>query len=262
MQEPKISVIIPAYNASRYISETLQSVVASNYSNWECIVVDDGSTDNTLEIAKLQTKDNHRFIILHQPNSGPSVARNLAISLSTGKYILPLDADDLISPDYMKLTVEVLENHPEVKVVYSNAVKFGYRKGFWNLPNYSLKELLKENMIFCSALYRRSDFDKTRGYDPLLRTGREDWDFWLELLKTGGEVKKLPGVHFFYRTHKKSRDKEANQKLAEIRKHIYNNHKELYAYFFDNPIQIFHEHKFFKKKYNLLRCLTLRKPID
>ncbi|HSV76141.1 MAG TPA: glycosyltransferase family A protein [Bacteroidales bacterium] len=262
MQEPKVSVIIPAYNASRYISDTIKSVVASNYTNWECIIVDDGSTDNTLEVAKMHTRLDQRFILLDQPNSGPSVARNYAISKSTGKYILPLDADDLISPDYMRLTVEVLENHPEVKVVYSNAHKFGYRKGFWKLPDYSLKELLKENMIFCSALYRRSDYDKTRGYDPLLRTGREDWDFWLELLKPGGEVQKLPGVHFYYRTHKKSRDKDANQKLAGIRKHIYNNHRELYAYFFENPIQIFHEHQFFKKKYNLLRRLTLRKPID
>lgn len=260
--KPLVSVIVACFNSQSFIHETLNCLLSVDYPNWECIVVDDGSTDNSHEIISKFCKKNDRYRVIRQPNSGPSVARNLAIQNSNGKYILPLDADDLISATYISQAVEVLENNSNIKVVYCNAEKFGYKEGFWHLPEYSFQELLKENMIFCTALYRKEDFLKTRGYDPLLRLGREDWNFWLEMLKTGGEVYKLPEVHFYYRTHKKSRDKEANKNLSEIRKRIYENHKELYAHFFDNPIQIAHEHAFYKKKYNVLRKLTFKKPID
>lgn len=261
MAAPKVSVVIPAYNAAPFIAETIASVKAVSYPTWECIIVDDGSTDSTVSVAQSAIAADSRFSLITQSNSGPSVARNVAIANGEGTYILPLDADDLISPNYISKAVEVLEAEPQIKIVYCNAVKFGHKNGFWHLPEFSFRELLKENMIFCTALFRRADFDKTRGYDPLLRKGREDWDFWLELLKTGGEVYKLPEVHFYYRTHKRSRDKDANRNLAEIRKQIYQNHRELYADFFDNPIQIYHEHAFFKKKYNFLRKITFRKPI-
>jgi len=259
--QPLVSVIIPCFNSQAYILETLNCLLSVDYKNWECIIVDDGSTDNSFQITSNFCKNNERFRIIQQPNSGPSVARNKAIRNSKGKYILPLDADDLISATYISKAVEVLESKPNVKVVYSNAEKFGHKMGFWSLPEYSFGELLKENMIFCTALFRKEDFLKTRGYDPILRLGREDWDFWLELLKTGGEVYMLPEVHFYYRTHKTSRDKEANKNLATIRKRIYENHKEIYMNLFENPIQVYHEHKFFKSKYNFLRKLTFRKPI-
>ena len=262
MTKPLVSVIIPAYNSAKFIGTTLDSVKKITYPNWECVIMNDGSTDNTLQVAEEVVSHDPRFTLLTQPNSGPSIARNSAIANSRGKYILPLDADDLISPNYIEEGVNVLENEGNVKIVYCEAVKFGRVSEPWNLPEYSFKALLKENMIFCTALYRKEDFHKTRGYDPELRAGREDWDFWIEMLKTGGEVYKLPGVHFYYRTHQESRDKKANRNLPLIRKRIYENHKELYhQLFIDNPIQLYHEHAKYKKKYNLLRCLTFRKPI-
>lgn len=258
---PLVSVIIPSYNSGAFVESTLNCVISVSYPNWECIVVDDGSTDNSLQIINNFCKGDSRFKVVQQPNSGPSVARNTAIAHSNGKYILPLDADDLISDSYIGKAVEILEARPNVKVVYALAEKFGRRKGFWHLPEYSFRSLLFENMIFCTALYRKEDYLKTRGYDPLLRKGREDWDFWLEMLKTGGDVYRLPEVHFYYRTHKTSRDKDANRNIAAIRKRIYENHWELYSDFIDNPLHIYHEHAFFKRKYNILRKLTFRKPI-
>lgn len=259
--EPLVSVIIPCYNAELYIEETLQSLTEISYKNWECIVVNDGSTDNSEEVIVKFCDNDKRFKYFRQSNAGPSVARNYAISKSVGEYILPLDADDLISKTYIEEAVNIIHNNKEIKLVYCNAEMFGLLNQKWNLPNYSFPELLKENMIFSTALYRKSDYDNTRGYDPKFKLGREDWDFWLELLKSGGEVHKLEGIHFFYRIHETSRDKKALQSLAALRMQIYQNHRELYLDFIENPIQLLAEHVYYKRKYNKIRKLTFRKPI-
>ena len=262
MDLPLVSVIIPCFNAALFVEETLECVNSINYSNWECVKVDDGSTDNSVEIIENYCKLHSNFKFIIQKNAGPAAARNNAIKNTSGKYILPLDADDKISKDYIGLAVKVLEASPNVKLVYCEAELFFKAKGIWRLKDFSLKEMLYENKIFCSALYRRSDYNSTSGYDERFRKGREDWDFWLRLLKSGGEVVKLPDVHFYYRKHKKARTKSANKNIEGIRKLIYENHKELYNDFFDNPINIYHQHAFYKTKYNILRKLTFRKPIE
>jgi len=258
---PLVSVIVPCFNAENFIAETLNSLLNIDYPNWECIIVNDGSTDNSKEIIERHCSKDARFINIWQPNSGPSTARNKAIANSNGCYILPLDADDLISKSYISEAVAVLERNSQVKLVYCRARLFGRKNKAWNLPDYSFKDLLIENMIFCTAMFRRSDFLKTPGFDENLRNGREDWDFWIEFLKTGGEVFRIEKEHFFYRTHKMSHNKSANKYIASIRMIIYNKHKPLYENLIENPIQMMYEHAYYKKKYNLLRKLTFRKPI-
>jgi len=260
-ERPLVSIVVPCYNAQPFIAETLQCLMEMSYQNWECVVVNDGSTDLSEKIVLDYCNSDKRFRYYTQPNSGPAVARNTAIGFSLGEYILPLDADDLISKTYIEEAVNVIHGNPNIKLVYCNVQKFGKVNKRWNLPDYSFQHLLRENMIVCTALYRRSDFNKTRGYDPALKLGREDWDFWLELLKSGGDVYKLDGVHFFYRIHKVSRDKKANQNLALIHKQIFENHHELYSDFIDNPIQMMAEYELYKKKYNKIRKLTFRKQI-
>ncbi len=258
---PLVSIIIPCFNAEKFIFQTLSCLLEIDYLNWECIIVDDGSTDRSARIIKEFCSKDNRFILFKQANAGPSVARNIAISKSQGEFLLPLDADDLISKSYISEAVEVLKKNPKIKLVYCNARMFGRKNKPWELPVYSFKSLLIENMIFCSALFRRSDYNKTNGFDPNLRYGREDWDFWIELLKSGGDVYKIEKVHFFYRTHKKSHNKVANSNIASIRKYVFQKHRSLYDGVIDNPIQLFQEHALFKKSYNILRRLTFRKPI-
>lgn len=258
---PKVSIIVPCYNSEQFIEQTLKCVSDIDYPNWECIVVNDGSTDSSQELIDNFCLNDKRFITYRQNNSGPSAARNYAISMCNGDYILPLDADDLITKDYISEAVEVFQLNPKLKLVYCNARKFGRKNCLWKLEEYSFKKLLLDNLIFCTALFRRSDFLQTRGYDVNLLSGREDWDFWIELLKTGGEVYKINKVHFFYRTHKNSHNRLANKNIEAIRKQVYENHKEQYEGFIDNPIQLTHEHAYFKKKYNLIRKLTFRKSI-
>ena len=205
MEKPLVSIIVPCYQQGIYVSETLESILSQTYENWECIVVDDGSTDNSVEIVSEYVNRDNRIKLICQQNRGVSVARNNAISHSKGKYILPLDADDIIAPSYLEKAVKVMEDNPEYTLVYCKADKFGLEKGLWRLPEYSYDTLLWKNMIFCSALFRRKDFEVTHGYNENMIDGLEDWDFWLSLLSRDSIVYQINEVLFHYRIKSSSR---------------------------------------------------------
>lgn len=254
----KIAVIVPAYNYGNYLSECLESVLAQTYSNWECIVVDNGSTDNTPEVAKSFAAKDPRFVYVKTEQNGVSFARNKAVELSSSEYILPLDADDKIAPGLLEKAEEVLRHRKDVKVVYCDAMLFGASNGKWTLPEYSLKNLLIENSIFCTALYRKSDFNVAGGYNLNMREGFEDWDFWIRMLKDDGKVYKIPEVLFYYRVKAASRNSQLNQeKQLLLRRRIVENHKELYEKYFPTADLIFEYHsqnmelKNIKNSYNL-----------
>lgn len=105
--EPRVTIIIPCYNREKYIGETLECVKNVNYSNLECVVVDNNSTDNSAEVIKKFTQDDNRFLFIQNDENNISIARNKAIAASSGEYILPLDSDDLIHPDYVREAVEI-----------------------------------------------------------------------------------------------------------------------------------------------------------
>ena len=112
-----VSVIIPVYNSEKYIAETLDSILASVYVNMEVVCVDDGSQDNSLEILKKYASKDARVRVYSQQNAGACVARNYAISLAKGEFILPIDSDDKITPTYISNATKVLVTNPNVKVV-------------------------------------------------------------------------------------------------------------------------------------------------
>ena len=113
---PRVSVIIPTYNSARFVVQAVESVLAQTYSDFEVIVVDDGSTDNT-PVALAGYRQKIRY--LHQENRGPSAARNAGYRASQGDYVLFLDSDDLIPPDTLERQVSFLNDHPEFGLVYS-----------------------------------------------------------------------------------------------------------------------------------------------
>lgn len=195
---PLVSVITPAYNAEPYIAETLDSVLASTYSNIEVIVVDDGSSDGTVRIANEYAARDSRVRVYEQKHGGVCNARNFAIEQSKGELILPVDSDDLITPDFIADAVDVILSDDDVKVVCPQAEYIGERSGKWNLPAFDINLLARKNILCATALYRKSDWEKTGGYNREL-SAREDWDFWISMLKNGGKVKTLPKVSFYYR---------------------------------------------------------------
>lgn len=215
-----LSIIVPCYKQAQFLNEALQSVLEQGFSNWECIIVNDGSPDNTGEVAKKWITLDHRFKYFYQRNQGVSAARNLGISHSKGKYILPLDADDKIDSLYIEKALAEFENNENLKIVYCQARKFGNVDEVWKLPKFSLYTLASSNMIFSSAVYKKSDWLLVGGYDKNMVLGLEDWEFWIALLKNGGQVRQIDHFGFFYRIKENSRTKEINE----------SNRDELYKY--------------------------------
>lgn len=253
-----VSVIIPYYNQALLIEETIHSVLASTYLPIEVIIVDDGSTDESARVVEELAKQHPLIKFYKQANSGPSVARNHAIIKASGSFILPLDGDDLISPDYIAKAIDVFKQDPMVKVVYCEAEKFGAKTGKWNLKPFSLESLAKDNMIFVSALYRKIDWEACGGYPEDLRWVSEDWVFWIAMLKNGGKVVQLPITGFYYRispnSRRKGMDKHKKQLLIDyINKH----HRDFVYRYLDGPLRFQRRQS---KRYNrLLRFLGLLK---
>ena len=201
---PLVSVVIPYYNDGKYIHETLESIQHQTYKNVEIILVDDGSTEKE-SIRVFDDLKKLGFQTYRQGNAGPSAARNLAISHSKGKYILPVDADDKIRPAYIEKAVHYMESHTQCGIVYCKAEFFGARSGLWNLPKYSIEQMLLNNCIFVSALFRKDDWEKAHGYDSNMKYGLEDYEFWLSIIELGQGVYCIPETLFLYRIKNISR---------------------------------------------------------
>ena len=229
MERGKVSIIVPCFKQAEYLPETLDSVLAQTYQNWECVIVNDGSPDNTDEVVEQYLLQDHRFKYIKQENQGPSAARNNGIKDSCGEFILPLDADDLIAPSYLEKAVRVFEQDVNTKLVYCKADKFGLINKPWVLDNYDYNRFIWVNCIFCSAIFRRSDFLKTGGYNVNMTNGLEDWDFYLSLLNRDDIVHRLDEVLFHYRIKQVSRNTEmSKQNQTEMLIQICNNHADIY----------------------------------
>jgi glycosyltransferase involved in cell wall biosynthesis len=235
-QKPLVSVIVPCYNYGSFLTECLSSIQAQSFKQWECILVDNASTDNTKEIALQFSNSDDRFKYIYTEVKGVSYARNLGIKSSNGDYILPVDADDKISPYLIEKALAAHQQDKNITLVYSDAELFGNSSGKWVLPEYSLKDLLIENSIFCTAMFKRPNFNTTQGYNENMKEGFEDWDFWIGLLKSGGKVVKIPEVLFYYRIRENSRNSVLDDaKQLRLREIIYNNHKAVYEAHFSIP---------------------------
>ncbi|MFZ2642490.1 MAG: glycosyltransferase family A protein, partial [Verrucomicrobiia bacterium] len=164
-QNPRVSVVIPCYNLGQYLDEAVESVLAQTYQEFEILVVDDGSTDETTKQI-LSSYNRPKTRVIRTANQGPSAARNTGIQQARGEYILPLDADDKIGSRYMEKAVAVLDQRAEVGIVCCEAEFFGEVAGKWNLPEYSFPLVLLENMIVEPSFFRMADYKQTRGYNP------------------------------------------------------------------------------------------------
>jgi glycosyltransferase involved in cell wall biosynthesis len=226
---PQVSVIIPCYNQGRYLDDAIASVLVQTYQNLEILVIDDGSTEpETIEV--LQNYQQPKTRIIRTENQGVAAARNLGIAQAQGTYILPLDADDKIADSYLEKAVTLLESNQQLGIVYCEAEYFGDRQGTWPLPEYKFPDILVDNMIFCSGLFRKSDWETVGGYNSNLIYGWEDHDFWLSLIELGREVYRIPEVLFFYRqkADSMSRSMTAEHYIYSYTQLFYN-HPQLYS---------------------------------
>lgn len=240
MSKALVSVVIPVYNMESYVAETIESVLKSDYPHIEIILEDDGSTDNSAAVCRQYSNPEKHIYYYYQKNQGASAARNHAIQKAQGSYILPLDGDDMISPPYISEAVKVLDTRPDVKLVVSQAEFFGDKVGKWELPEFSLRLLARKNLMNNCSMYRKRDWEAAGGYCELLR-GREDWDFWISLLKNGGEVYRLPMVGLYYRIRANSKRVRARKWKKEIIDTMNARHPEFFKKHLGGPLRYFRE---------------------
>lgn len=206
-QDKLVSVIIPSYNSARFLKQSVGSVLAQSYSNLEVIVVNDGSTDDTDEIAK-QFEGDKRFFYYKKKNEGVSKTRNYGAAKAKGEYLAFLDADDVFFDDCLKRKVEVLNNSPEVGVVHADVEYLsedGERLSKFNKGMSGSKKHLdvlawNECVIpaFCSnALIKREFYQKAGEWDQELSTAA-DQDFMIRLCKVTS-ILRIPEVLVGYR---------------------------------------------------------------
>ncbi len=231
-----VSIIMPSYNQGQYLAEALDSVLAQTYTNWECIIVDDGSHDNTKEVANSYSAKDSRIQYIYQENNGVSAARNNGVAHSKGDFILPLDGDDKLHPQFIELSLKEIVKDRNIRVVYSDVQYFGIRNDIYKLPDFSIEKLMGQNILCITALFRREDFDKTGGFNDNMREGFEDWDFWMSMFKDGeGTAYKIPQVLFFYRIKPVSRNNTAAKKNIDYGRIVWENHREMFSKVYPNP---------------------------
>lgn len=210
-----VSIVVPCYAQAEYLPDALDSVLAQTNTNWECIIVNDGSPDNTEEIADEYCMKDKRFSYLKKENGGLSSARNAGIRNTKGSFIVNLDADDIIDKSYVQLCLAEFAKGCAVQIVYSEAQKFGAVNEKWELAEYSYDRILVTNMIFCSAMFKKEDWEKYGGFDESLKRGSEDWEFWVRILNEGSKVFRIPQILFYYRIKPTSMFKEMTEQYFD-----------------------------------------------
>ncbi|MBD1386774.1 glycosyltransferase family 2 protein [Mucilaginibacter rigui] len=210
MDKDLVSVIMPAYNAEAFIKDSIGSVIDQTYSNWELIVIDDGSADGTAEIIKQLQLLEARITYLHQPNGKQGKARNLGIQKSKGDYIAFLDADDKWTPDKLSVQMNVLIQDNRLDLIFSQGYKLTDThitdcdlqvKGLWDIDH--LTDFLQYNQIpILSVIVKKHALLQVNNFTEKAEIqNAEDYHLWLKLLLNGYKFKSIASRLFYYRIH-------------------------------------------------------------
>ena len=223
---PLVSVIIPCYNYGAYVGEAIESILRQTYPNWELVVVDDGSTDDTAEQVKPFLSLDHRVRYHYQPNKGLSAARNTGLALTTGEFVQLLDADDYLADDKLRLQVQLLQENPQIDLVYSDTYIFDNALSTRNPADFQafklavtpksgtgidlLLHMASDNMFLPGApLYRRRMEKIVQGFREDMYP-MEDWHYWYRALlhQQWFQHDSRPAVAHFARDHGENMSKK------------------------------------------------------
>lgn len=208
MNNPLVSILTPVYNGARYIAQAIDSARAQTYPDFELIIVNDGSTDNSVEVIRPYLAD-PRIKYLEQPNGGVAAARNAALRVARGRYIGFLDQDDLWLPEKLRFQVQYLDDHPGIGLVHANQdyidsdgrhTCLDFDDGFTKVSGWCFRDLFIKNRIaVLTVLARKSSMDSV---GPLNETipGGDDYEMWLRISKHF-QIGHLDQVLAHYRTH-------------------------------------------------------------
>jgi glycosyltransferase involved in cell wall biosynthesis len=193
-----VSIIIPCYNKAQFITECVESVHANTFEEEvEVIVIDDCSTDDSFGTIQNLNKVVYST---NDKNEGRSYTRNRGVKKSKGEYIICLDADDMIAPNYIQECYNTITQE-NVDICYNDSYMFGDQVQRITWPEFDLERLKKGPYIHCAAMYKRKVFDTIGGYDESMKLGWEDYDFWLSAGKKGFKFKKNNNTYLAYRQY-------------------------------------------------------------
>lgn len=219
----KVSIIIPCYNYGRYLAECFANLQAQTYSNWEALVIDDGSTDQTMEVVREWQALEPRIQYFYQPNSGVSKARNLGLKKANGELIQFLDADDLLSVEKLQLQVDYFRNHTDVDLCYTENHYFedgipevhypdqeftgrDWMIRFSGNGAYAIEQLIRNNLAVVSSPLVKKSLIGLAGFFPEQVAHNEDWQFWFQCALQGAKINFLPNpkAYTLIRVHRSS----------------------------------------------------------
>lgn len=225
-----VSIVIPCYQQAEYLPEAVESVVAQTFTDWEIVIVDDGSTDPTAEVAEtlIAAHPDRRIRLVRQANQGLSAARNAGIAASSGRYVLPLDADDILLPEMLEKAVRLLEHEPGVAIAYTDERHFGAVDRIVVTSDWDTDLQRRRNLFSATSLYRREVWVAVGGYDIAMRRGYEDWDFWIGAAERGYVGRRIPEPLLGYRVKSDSMRRRAEADHAEIVRGIRTKHADWY----------------------------------
>ena len=222
-----LSIITPCYEQGTLLLESIASAERHAPPRCELIIINDGSTQpRTVEILELLKRCG--YFVIDQENAGLSAARNKAIQLAQGRYILALDDDNRIRERFLAEAVGVLDSSPEVGIVYGDRYDFGLRTGIEYIADFDLDKLLDGNYIDACAVFRKQVWSDCQGYD-LFMSAWEDWEFWIHAAEQGWRFHHIPRVTFEYRVRPSSLVSQIDsEKDEELRRRVRAKHVELY----------------------------------
>jgi len=212
----RFSLITPAYNASQTLEATVASGLAQRHGDFEIVISDDGSTDDTLTLATSLARRDPRIRVVSGPNGGCSVARNRAFEAARGEFCVLLDSDDVLGPHYLERMSAFIDANPGFDLYSCNGTRrlpSGFEEPFFDGPTYAretswtLDDLIPEDRIFVMAITRRDMWQRIGGFRSDLRYA-EDYDYWLRALAAGATHRYLPErlATLVFRTDSKSKN--------------------------------------------------------
>jgi hypothetical protein len=198
---PRVTVVITCFNYARFLPESIGSVLAQTFADFELLVVDDGSADDSVAVAERLVADDPRARVIAQESSGqPAIPRNRAIAEGRGAYVVSLDADDVLAPDMLERCVAVLDADDAIGMAYPRTQEIGDGDTLHAHLEYSVERLISCNCLPCCTMIRREAWAAAGGYSLNVR-GYEDWDLWLGIAAAGWVGAPAWGALWGYRKH-------------------------------------------------------------
>lgn len=206
---PLVSIVTPSFNTTDVLIETAESVRRQSLVHWEWLIVDDASTDPTAlaVLQRVAALDPRIRVLRHETNLGPGAARNTGYRAARAEYVFQLDDDDLIEPTALEILHWFLETNPQFALANGWSVAFGAQRYLWSTGFDRGNDLLIDNVASGRALVRKSAWRAAGGFDEAIRSGMEDWDFWLRLAAAGLWGATLPEYIDWYRRRPNHEDR-------------------------------------------------------